>query len=63
MKTSQEVREILDKALIWEQRAEQNCTKILQILTENGFHDSVEHIKNDEITHQEWVKQLIKFLD
>jgi bacterioferritin (cytochrome b1) len=63
MKTAQDVREIMDKALIWEERAEKNCEKILQILTTNGFHDSVEHIKNDEVQHQEWVKQLIRFLD
>jgi len=63
MKTAQDVRDILDKALIWEERAEKNCDRILQILTTNGFHDSVEHIKNDEVQHQEWVKQLIRFLD
>ncbi|MBD3281623.1 hypothetical protein GF391_02645 [Candidatus Uhrbacteria bacterium] len=62
MKSATDVRDILDKALIWEERAEKNCDRILQILTENGFHESVEHIRNDERQHQEWVKQLIKFL-
>ncbi len=62
MKSATEVREILDKALVWEERAEKNCDRILQILTANGFHDSVKHIRNDERRHQEWVKQLIKFL-
>ena len=63
MKSASEVKEILTKALTWEESAEKNCDTILQILTQNGFHDSVEHIRNDERTHQEWVKQLIKFLD
>ncbi len=63
MKTTYDLKEILEKALLWEKGAEQNCDMILHILTTNGFHDSVEHIKNDEIQHQEWVKQLIKFLE
>jgi len=63
MKTASDLRDILNKALLWEEGAEKNCEMILHILTTNGLHDSVLHIKNDEIQHQEWVKQLIKFID
>ena len=63
MKTTQEVKDILEKALNWEKSAEKNCDMILHILTTNGLHDSIDHIRNDEIKHQEIVKQLIKYLD
>jgi rubrerythrin len=63
MKTTNEVKEILEKALNWEKSAEKNCDMILRILTTNGLHDSIDHIRNDEIHHQEMVKRLIKFLD
>ncbi|MFZ6015070.1 MAG: hypothetical protein ACOYUZ_01810 [Patescibacteria group bacterium] len=63
IKTKQEVQEILKKALAWEVAAQKNCEDILKFLKTNGFHKSVEHIKNDEIHHQEMVKQLINFLD
>jgi rubrerythrin len=63
MKTSQEVKDILEKALTWEKSAEKNCEMILHILTNNGLHDRVDHIRNDEIKHQEIVNRLIKFLD
>ncbi len=63
MKTTNEVKEILEKALNWEESAEQNCDMILRILTTNGLHDSVDRIRNDEIHHQEIVKRLLKFLE
>jgi hypothetical protein len=57
-----QAREVLDRALMLEMAAEMNCDKILKELHINGFHDIVEHIKNDEVHHQEFVKQLIGFL-
>ncbi len=63
MKTVNEVKEILEKALNWEREAEQNCDKILHILTTNGLRDNIDRIRNDEIRHQEIVKRLLKFLD
>ncbi len=53
---------ILEEALKAEEQAEDNCDKILHVAYTNGYHQSVEHIMNDERRHQEMVKKLIGFL-
>lgn len=63
IKSKEEARQILEKALEWEKAAQKNCEDILHYLTSNGYHKSVDHIKNDEIHHQQMVKQLLYFLD
>jgi hypothetical protein len=57
-----QAKQILNEALMLETTAELNCDKVLHELRINGFHDIVEHIKNDEVHHQEHVKRLIGFL-
>ena len=56
------LRLILEESLKTEMRAEDNCEKLLHELRINGFHNAIEHIKNDEKRHQEMVKQLLSFL-
>jgi len=53
---------ILEESLKNEAKAEDNCEKLLHELRINGFHDAIEHIKNDERRHQEMVRKLIGFL-
>ncbi|MBU1349245.1 hypothetical protein KJ781_04230 [Patescibacteria group bacterium] len=62
MGTKNETRAILEQALIYEKDAEENCGKLLTEFKLNGFAELVEHIKNDEIHHQDIVKKLIGFL-
>ena len=56
------VYNILEDALKKEKMAEDNCQKILEQLKINGFHDQVEKIKNDEINHQQIIKELMTLL-
>jgi len=53
---------ILQEALGYEIKAEDNCDKILHVAKINGFHKAVQHIMNDEKRHQEMVKRLIGML-
>ncbi|MCI0479335.1 hypothetical protein L0Y59_02215 [Candidatus Uhrbacteria bacterium] len=62
MATPNETKPIFEQALAYEKQAEENCAKMLEEFKLNGFADMVEHIKNDEIRHQEMVKKLIGFL-
>ena len=62
MKSKEEVLSILNKAYDYEVLAQKNCEELLKFLHENGFPKAVEHIKQDEIEHQKWVKQLIGFI-
>lgn len=62
MSSFEDARRILDEAKANEQRAEENCAKILTELELNGFRESIEQIKNDERRHQQLVQQLIEFL-
>ncbi|MFH1078202.1 MAG: hypothetical protein V1745_02900 [Patescibacteria group bacterium] len=63
MGTKNETRAILDQALVYEKDAEENCETLLKEFKLNGFAQLVEHIKNDEIHHQEIVKKLLGFLE
>lgn len=63
MGTKNECRAILEQALVYEKDAETNCETLLKEFKLNGFAKLVEHIKNDEIHHQEMVKKLIGFLE
>lgn len=56
------LRLILEEALKVEEKAEDNCGKILHIASTNGYHQAVEHIMNDEQRHQEMVKKLLGYL-
>jgi hypothetical protein len=62
MPNLEQAKSILNEALMLEKAAEVNCDSILHELRINGFHDVVEHIKNDEVHHQEHVRRLIGFL-
>ncbi len=62
MANRSDVRLILEEALEQEKGAEKKCDKILELLEKNGFTEIVEHVRNDEIKHQEIVKELIKMI-
>jgi len=63
IKNSDKTRKILQTALEWEVKAEENCAVLLEKLYNNNYHDIIEHIKNDEHHHQQMVKQLLKFIE
>lgn len=56
------IQDILTDALKKEKQAEDNCVELLKQLATNGFHEQIEKIKNDEIKHQEIVKELIEMI-
>ncbi len=58
-----QLRFILEQALKLEHAAEVNCDTLLREFRLNGFHDKVEHIKNDEIRHQEIVRTLLSYVE
>jgi len=62
MATKEDVRRILEDALKMERQAELNADEIMRELAINGFHDAIEHIRNDEIHHQQMVKELLALL-
>lgn len=53
---------LLQEGLETEKKAEENCERLLKEFKLNGFAEKVEHIKNDEIHHQELVQKLLNYL-
>jgi len=59
MASRDEVLHMLQEGLKTEKLAEENCDKLLEEFKLNGFAEMVEHIRNDEISHQIIVEKLI----
>lgn len=62
MPSVDETRSVLDEALKMEVLAQENCDELLKEFKLNGFEETVAHIRNDEIHHQQMVMKLLSFL-
>jgi len=62
MASPAEIQTILQEALGVEVKAQENCEQILKIAEVNGFKDVIDHIRIDEVHHQELVKKLMAMI-
>jgi len=62
MPSYDEAKSVLNEALKMEVMAEENCGELLNEFKLNGFAETVAHIRNDEIRHQQMVMKLLSLL-
>jgi len=62
MPSYEEAKSVLDEAFKMEILAEENCGELLNEFKLNGFEETVAHIRNDEVRHQQLVMKLLSFI-